>query len=138
MSDTPPTSAATRKPAVPDWTIMRDEDADGVAMTIPDGMTDPLDALIALVSEDYGGEVASWSKENPVLLAALDDVQIETWRSCTKAWCESEGIDPDGYTSGYWAPSGDGARSIRVVYYRDDAYSLGEEAGQAEKEAQRA
>ncbi len=128
MTENPLHTAA--RPAMADYTVLYTED--GSAMTIPESVTEPLDALIALLSEDYGGEIAEWSRDNPVLLAALPDVRIEIWHSCTKAWCESEGIDPDEWTSGYWAGNGDGERSLRVIWYADNIYDLGEEAEEAE------
>lgn len=134
MPDIPRGSAARRLLA--HWTILSGGDhSDGTAMTVPDDMADPLFALIELVSQDYGGALAEWSKDNPVLVEAVKDCRFETWHSCTKKWCENEGIDPDEWNGGWWAPSGDGARSIRVFYYDGNAYDLGEEAEQVEETA---
>lgn len=132
MPDSAPNTAATR-PALAHWTVLSGGDhSDGTAMTVPEIAADPMEALIALLSEDYGGEGAEWSRDNPVLIEAVKDCRFETWHSCTKKWCENEGINPDEWNGGWWAPSGDGARSIRVFYYDGNAYDLGEQAEAAE------
>ena len=127
----PSLSAARRKPPIPVWTVLYNEDADGTSMVLPDDFAgDEADALLELLVQAYGGP--KFSRDNPVIQDALPDVRVGVWHSCTKAWCEAEGVDGDGYKSGWFAPNGDGARWINVVWYRDDFYDLGDEAAKAE------
>lgn len=107
-------------------TVLRGDDS-GVALVV-NQPTDPLDALIEIVSAEFGGE---WSRENPVLIEASSQVKVQVWRSCTKAWREGEGVD-DGYGGDWWAPHGDGARQVLVAWYPDSAYDLGERAETAD------
>lgn len=80
---------------------------DGEAVVVTPGTT-PLDGLITLIKEKHGVTI---SPDDPSLQDLLPDVRIETWLSCTKAWREEHGQD-DGWFDG----SGDGKRSITVVY----------------------
>jgi hypothetical protein len=107
-------------------TILRGDD-EGSALVVNEP-TDPLDGLIALVRDEYGGE---WSRENPVLVEASQQAKVQVWRSCTKAWREGEGVY-DEWASDWWAPHGDGARQVLVVWYPDSVYALGERAEAAE------
>lgn len=101
---------------------------DGVAIVIERG-TSLLDALLTLLEQEYG--VPRFSETNSVIVQAIAGVHIEVWQSCTKTWRESRDIE-DGMD--WWAPDGDGRRSITVAYYEGDAYLLGENAETAEKE----
>lgn len=102
--------------------ILRGDD-NGVALVV-NKPTDPLDALIEIVSAEFGGE---WSRDNPALIEASSQVKVQVWRSCTKAWREGEGVW-DEWSSDWWAPHGDGARQVLVAWYPDNAYDLGERA----------
>lgn len=102
-------------------TVFRSDD--GLSIVVePD--TDPVTGLIGLLVHDYGGE---WSETNPVLVEAAASLKVEVWRSCTKAWREGEGVD-DGYGGEWWAPHGDGARQVHVVWYPRSIWDLGERA----------
>lgn len=104
---------------------------DGEAIVVPGPDASVLEWLTEMVSEGYGGEVAKWSADNPVLVAEAEKLKIETWRSCTKAWRESEGVDED--RDGWWAPDGDGKRAIYVLWWDGSIYDLGERAEAAEE-----
>lgn len=101
--------------------ILRGEDP-GVALVVNEPI-EPLDALVRIVQEGYGGD---WSTENPVLVDAAREVKVEVWRSCTKAWREGENVDL--YADSWWSPNGDGGRSLLVAWYPHDVYDLGERA----------
>lgn len=101
---------------------------DGTALVVAEGCT-PLDGLLDMLEEGYG--CPRFAADNPAILAALSRVKVETWRYCTKPWCEGEGIDWEDY-NGYWSANGDGARTIVVAWFDGDAYRLGDEAVCAE------
>lgn len=100
---------------------------DGETIVVVEG-TDPLDALIDLLAYSYGGD---FERTNPVIVEAASRLKVEVWRSCTRDWCEAEGVDDEG-TTGWWAPNGDGAREIHAVFYDGSVYDLGERAEEAE------
>ena len=104
-------------------------DNDEDALVVPEGTT-LIDGLLSLVEEVYGGE--RFAPDNPAIIAALDHATVGVWRSCTKKWTEAEGVDTEGY-NGWWAPDGDGARTITVAAYSGSAYVLGEMAEEAEQ-----
>jgi hypothetical protein len=97
---------------------------EGAAVVVPSG-TSPLDGLNAILDAEYGGE--PFAADNPAIVAALPKVRVETWRSCTKAWREGEGVDDD-WCDDWWAPDGDGARQITVARYDGRPYALGDAA----------
>jgi hypothetical protein len=102
--------------------VLRGDDP-GAALVVNEQVS-PLDGLRALVTEVYGGE---WDRSNPVLAEASSQVKVQVWRSCTRAWRENEGVD-DEWSNNWWAPHGDGARHVLVVYYPGDVYDLGKRA----------
>jgi hypothetical protein len=111
-------------------TILRGED--GCALVVAE-CADVLDALIELVGEEYGGE---WGRDNPVLVKEAEGLVIEAWHSCSKAWKEAECVeDWDGYMD-WWAPDGDGKRTVWVLNIDRSVYALGEMAEEAEKQGQ--
>lgn len=97
---------------------------DGDAVVVEPGTT-PLDGLLTLLEEGYGGD--RFAADNPAVLEALPSVRVEVWRSCSKAWREGEGVG-DEWTTDWWAPSGDGRRQVTVAWYDGSLYSLGEAA----------
>ena len=101
--------------------ILRGDDA-GVALVVNEP-TDPLDAIIDIVTAEYGGD---WTRDNPALIEASSQVKVQVWRSCTEAWREAEGVDDD--VTDWWAPHGDGRRQVLVAWYDGDPYALGERA----------
>lgn len=106
------------------WTVLRDDNGD-VGLVVPEG-TPVIEAVLTLVQETYGGDL--FSPDNPAIVQAAEGLRVERWHSCTKAFREAECIgdgDPDGE---WWAPHGDGKRTIFVLPFEGDAYSLGEEA----------
>ena len=110
------------------WDILQCDE--GSAVVVPPG-TEPIDALIHLVKEECGGE--TWSRTNPTLVEAAENVRIQIWYSCTKAWKQNNWVDePD---DPYWAPDGDGKRTLLVAYYDGNTYALGDDAQAHEKES---
>lgn len=97
---------------------------DGGAALVVNEPTDPVDALVLLVQYAYGGE---WSRSNPVLVEAAQQVSVQVWHSCTKRWREDHMVD-DEWGDSWWSPEGDGARQVLVAFYPDDLYDLGERA----------
>lgn len=115
---------AAAKPK-PGTTLTSDHDS-GVALVIERGDS-LVDALLDLVVEEYGGP--KFTPDNPAIVAAMSDVKIETWRSCSKQWREDNGADE---WEAYWSTEGDGRRLIEVLWYPDDVYELGLAAEAAE------
>lgn len=102
---------------------------DGYALVVEEG-TEPIDAMIALVAEVYGGD--DFSRDNPAIVAATEGERVERWHSCTKAWKEAENIeDFDSYTD-WWASGGDGKRFVWVFCPGKSVYCIGEEAEELE------
>lgn len=108
------------------WSVLSSDDSDSIV--VPQG-TEVADAVVVLLSERYGGR---FSPGNPAIVAACEGVKVEVWRSCSRALMEAEGVG-DG-ESDWWAPFGDGKRSIHVVDIGQSAYSLGEAAAEYEPE----
>jgi hypothetical protein len=100
---------------------------DGYALVVDD-TTEPWEALTTLLQDHFGGAAEEWRRDNPVLVAALSDLRISLWFSCLKAQREDM-----GWEENWWAEDGHGARSIRVAYYADNLYDLGEEADEWER-----
>lgn len=116
---------SNRKPKM--WsTLMSDE---GTSIVVPEG-TEPTEALLAMLWE-CGGD---FTAENPVVKRVAADLKVEVWRSCSKAYIEAEVFDDCAEDSDWWAPGGDGKRSIHVVYYDGPIYALYDEA-EAAREA---
>jgi hypothetical protein len=90
------------------WDVLMD-DSGPTAIVVPLA-TKPIDALIALLSEHCGNQ---YSATNPVLIAEVEGMRIERWHSCTKQWQEDNNMPEMGYGD-WWAPHGDGKRSISV------------------------
>lgn len=121
---------------LPEWTYLNcAESGDGEAIVIPAG-TEPIDALIALLDAVYGGGPDGFSRENPVIVEAAQQVKVETWRSCTKAWREAELGGVDETFTDWWAPHGDGKREVLVAWYPEHVYDLGDEAEAWERREQ--
>lgn len=100
------------------------------AMVVTEG-ADPLASLLDLLEEVYGGD--RFSPTNPAIVAALADVAVEEWRTCTADWLASEGLDLDeGGVTGWWASEGDGPNAVWVLSLRRDAYCVAEDAEDAE------
>jgi hypothetical protein len=97
---------------------------DGHAVVVEHGTT-PLDGLLTLLQDGYGGE--RFAPDNPAIVKALPSVKVSVWRSCTKAWKESN-YGPDDPDDPWWSEDGDGRRQITVAWYPDDLYRLGERA----------
>jgi hypothetical protein len=109
------------------WDVLTDKSGGPSAIVVP-VHTPPIEALIELI-HTYCGNV--YSADNPVLVAEAEGLKVEWWYSCTKAWREAEGA-PDMDTWDWWAPHGDGKRSISVVSVDRSIYVLDEMAAEAE------
>lgn len=105
------------------WTVLRDGDGD-CAIVVPGADTDPTEALIEAVQQVHG---ELFTADNPAIVEAAKDLKVECWHSCTKAWKEAENVD-DFDTGDWWAPHGDGKRSIYVVAIDKSLYVIGDEA----------
>lgn len=103
----------------------------GYALVLASASDDRYVAMVDLITYCYGG---TWPAGNVVLAEAAATLRVETWRSCTKSYRESMGVD-DEWSPDWWAPDGDGARSVVVAYYDGDAYGLGERAARVEVSA---
>lgn len=105
-------------------TVLRGEA--GSALVVEPG-TAPLDALLTMLEEEYGGE--RFAESNSVVAARAGEVRIETWHSYLKWQREDQGVDD---FEDYWGPDGQGKRSITVAYFDGSVYDLGDEAQAAE------
>jgi hypothetical protein len=108
------------------WSTLHDEDGSS-AIVVPEG-TDPLEALVELLNAEYG---RVFSRDNPVLVKEAAGLKIQRWFSCTKAWKEAESVGEE--EEEWWAPNGDGKRSIFVVSSDRSTYVLGEIAEEADE-----
>lgn len=102
------------------WSVLRSESDDGIGIVVPEGAS-TAEALAELVGMVHGVDVSS---AHPLIVKEAAGLKVETWRSCTKAWREAEGV---GDFEEYWAPQGDGKRTANVVWYPDDVWALGDE-----------
>lgn len=103
------------------WSILRGED--GTAIVVPEG-TSPVDALLSLVEEEFGGE--RFSPDNPAIVEAAHGLKIEAWHDCSDSQTRDEyGEDSDSLL-GFWAPNGDGKHTIHVLSLDYSGYYLGE------------
>ena len=102
------------------WTVLYGSDDDSNAIVVPEG-TSTTHALCELVAAVHGVDT---DEHNPVIAREAERLKVETWRSCTKAWREAEGIYE---FDSYWAPHGDGSRTIQVVHFDGDVYGIGDE-----------
>ena len=107
-------------------------DNDEDALVVPDGTT-LIDGLLMLVEEVYGGE--RFAPDNPAIVAALEHAYVGVWHSCSVRWAQDNNVDTEGY-NGWWAPDGDGKRSITVASYSGSAYVLGEMAEAAGQDSE--
>lgn len=113
---------SNRKPAL--WSTMRSDD--GTSIVVPED-ADATDALLEMLVSECGGD---FTRDNPVVQREAAGLKVELWRSCSKAYRENEaGIDP--YCEDWWAPDGDGKRTIHVVYYDGAIWALHDEAEEA-------
>ena len=104
---------------------------DGCALVVPHQDYNVLDALIEIVEDQHGGDV---TLTNPYLTKLAAETKVQVWYSCSKAWQEAESVGDDytDYASDWWAPYGDGKRSVYVVSVDVSGYTLGELAEEAE------
>lgn len=108
------------------WTTFSCPHDDEDAISVPEGWTDVMGALLELLTSETG---AVFDRDNPVLTEEAKSLHIETWSSCTKRWCEDNGIYPEDYgATNWWAPDGDGKRSVRVLHYPGSLWVLSERA----------
>lgn len=107
---------------------------DGHAVVVEDG-TAPLDGLLTLLQEGYGG--ARFAPDNPAIVEALPSVSVRVWHSCTKVWKESNWYDGEPEDD-WFAEDGDGRRQITVAWFDGALYDLGERAEAAEPSDQEA
>lgn len=104
------------------WTVLRDDDGE-CAIVVPKHV-DVTEALIEAVQQVHG---ELFTADNPAIVEAAKDLKVECWHSCTKAWKEAECVDSD-LDGDWWAPHGDGKRSIYVVAIEQSLYVIGDEA----------
>ena len=104
--------------------MLRDEDGDN-SIVVPAADTPVVEAVLEAVCQVHGDQ---FQPDNPVIIEAAKGLKVECWHSCTKAWKEAENVeDYDSYND-WWAPHGDGKRSIYVVAIERSLYVIGDEA----------
>ena len=108
-------------------TVLRGDD--GLSVVVAPG-TSPLDALLTLIEEEYGGE--RLSSDNPVVVAALDGLTVDAWTEYSPARQEADGVgEDDDYSTRWWGPNGDGSETIHVLSFEGNVYDLGDRAHDA-------
>lgn len=109
--------AHTPKP----WTLLHDDDGES-SIVVPEGAS-VTEAVLELVEQVTGDR---FEPDNPAIVDAVAGLEVETWRSTTWRWREGEGVTEDDW----WAPDGDGRRTIEVVSLNRSVHALADAAAE--------